>query len=372
MTALAEAIRNGLSDRHRVFTINMEITGLCNAHCTYCHFYNVRDREEYAFHLPEDLFEAYCHFIKYWGQNADGETNYRFSGGDPIVMKDLLFDRANRAYEISDIRPFVLTHGKGLTQRWIDKAKDSAIQNVYFSIENPICPDPGALAPQTTIDNLKRFNSDELPLVLGVCVVPNEAFQHLLEICDWFYDRIGYIPPIAEVNYASYKNITEDQWKELDTSIDKILQKYHGVTHLNLFHSVSPELGYYGADPYIFNLDLENKFDIDINNIEQRAFDVAENLKDINYPYVRCSSTDCTWNEFCVNTKWYWHDDGVTNPERKIQDYCRFKRIMNDNFYRHAVDINHKNTEAEPCFPQGGTFRYDESLKDQIHLANIS
>jgi len=333
----------GLSPRDRVYTINLEITGLCNAHCTYCHFYLKHERESVKFHMPMTQFEDYCRFIRYWSEHSGAQTNYRFSGGDPITMKDKLFDRARIAHDISGLRPFLLTHGRGLKQDWFDKARDSAFSAIYMSIENPVEPDSGAEDPERTIALVAANHSDDVPVKLGVCVVPNHRFGDLLEICDWFYERIGYIPPIAEVNYGAYVSPTEEQWAALERSLAQVLDKYYGRTHLNLFHSVSPELSYTGKDPYVFSLGLINRFGIDSGNIPDKAIEMAKVIRASNYPFLQCAQ-QCPWSDFCINTKWYWQGDDNNASEVKIRDYCRFKRILNDACYRQAVDPSHPKT----------------------------
>lgn len=343
---LKNLINTGLGERDRIFTINVEVTGCCNSHCTYCHFFLKHDRKTVAYHMPMQQFKDYCAFIRYWNDNSGNETNCRFSGGDPITLKDELFERANIAYNISGLNPFLLTHGRNLTNEWFIKAKNSALEAIYFSVENPINPDPGAQVPHKTIDYVLAHDSALLPIKLGVCVIPNDSFKDLLKICDWFYERVGYIPPLAEINYGAYEPLTETQWQALEKSLNEVMAKYFGKTHLNLFHSVSPELSYDGADPYVFSLGLINRFNIDSKNIEAKAIELVEELKNLNYPFLNCQQ-NCNWTDFCVNTKWYWQGDSKNSKTTKLKDYCRFKHILNDTYYRFAVDSSHNNLRNE-------------------------
>jgi sulfatase maturation enzyme AslB (radical SAM superfamily) len=330
--------RFGRTIRKRIFTMNVEITGRCNASCTYCHFYATRNRKDVAYDMSDEQFKAYMLFAKHWINTIEGDVTFRFSGGDPIVMKEKLFARADEAFSITGVKPFILTHGKGMNATWVDKAKKSSINRVYVSIENPINPDKGAISPQKSIDNVKKLTSDELQILLGVCVVPVENYKDLLTICDWFFDNIGYIPPIAEINYDYYTPPTEKQWSDLEENINAVLSKYHGKTYLNLFHSVSPELSYNGNDPYVFSLDLKNKYGITTENYITKIDEVINELNNLNYPMLNCKNTNCDWWEFCDNTKWYWQGDKKHTKSKKLIDYCRFKRILNDAYYRNVVD----------------------------------
>ena len=343
---LKELLNDGLGERERIYTINVEITGLCNSHCTYCHFYLKHDRKSVAYHMADEQFEVYCNFVKYWNEHSGGITNFRFSGGDPITLKEKLFIRANQAFEISGVRPFLLTHGRKLKAEWFEQARESALQSVYFSVENPIAPDPGAERPETTLNYVMSEDTDEMPVRLGVCVVPNAQFENLLDICDWFYDRVGYIPAIAEVNYGAYQSPTEEEWLSLKRALPRVIEKYADKAHLNLFHSVSPELSYSGADPYVFILGLINRFGIDRSNIAEKTLELAADIRGPNYPDLHCSQ-DCNWSDFCQNTKWYWQGDDNNSRAIKLRDYCKFKRTLNDSYYQVMVDSSHLETECQ-------------------------
>jgi hypothetical protein len=335
--------RDGRAARTRLFTFNVVVTGICNAHCTYCHYYSRRDRKEIEFHLDRDLFVAYMHFIKHWAATFPGETRYRFSGGDPMTMKQKLFEYADLAYSIVGTKPFILTAGKALSARWLADAKKSALSHACISIENPIAPDSGAPDPHKVIKFIQDFNSPEFPLVAGVCVMPPSQYGNLDKIVDWFYERLGHIPVLHEVNYDAYAAPTEQQWRDLEGALPKILAKYSGKTPLILFPSVAPELAFGGGDAYVFDLDLENMYSIDQSNYRERVEHVASRLRN-DYPALNCGRRECPWWEFCDNVKWFWAGDRHHTRSEKLNDYCRFKRILNDAYYRHLVDTNHPAT----------------------------
>jgi len=334
----------GRIERPKLFTINIVVTGRCNAACSYCHYYLARNRKEVAYDISNELFDVYMGFVSYWNKVVPGTTTYRFSGGDPMVLGDRLFDLANRAYKQTSIRPFVITAGKALSREWIDKAKTSAISHLYVSIENPIRPAKGAPSPHKVIKEIKELDSQELPIIPGVCVIPNDCFKNLYDICSWFYDQLGRIPLIAEINYAAYVTPTEPEWVALQSNIERVICEFASKTPLNLFSSISPELAYGTIDPYIFELDLENSYGMNMGNIPETLDSVLEKLRFKNYPALICKNKDCSWWEFCGNTKWYWQGDKVNGRTRKLDDYCRFKRIINDAYYKALVDPAHINS----------------------------
>lgn len=332
--------------RERVYTFNVVATGRCNAACTYCHYYARHDRKSVAYDISDELFETYTDFIRYWSEKVPGKMSYRFSGGDPMVLKDRLFRLADTGYKRTDIQPFVLTAGKNLNKKWVNRARESAISHVFVSIENPIKPDPGAPNPFKVVQAINECSSLEFPIVPGVCVVPNNCFKYLYEICEWFYKELGSIPLICEVNYSQYQSPKEDEWRALEDVLPSIIKEFFPKTQLNLFSSVIPEYAYGGRDPYLFDLNLENSHGINQENHEEKIVEFFKHLETVDYPRLYCTETDCTWVKFCGNTKWYWQGDSKNPPNLKIRDYCRFKRILSDAYYCTLVDPTHPATSC--------------------------
>lgn len=98
------------------------LTSKCNLNCSYCHFFSKHDRAN-ALDLPENLLDDYLNFIKYFNKHTISKNSVRFSGGDPIILGDKLFEIADKTYKITNLKPFILTGGKGINKDWINKAQ---------------------------------------------------------------------------------------------------------------------------------------------------------------------------------------------------------------------------------------------------------
>ena len=201
-----------------------------------------------------------------------------------MVLKDRLFRLADTGFRKTSMRPFVLTAGKALKREWAARARGSAISHVFVSVENPIRPDPGAPNPFKVIRAIQECNSPELPIVPGVCVVPNDCFRHLYKICDWFYREVGSIPLICEVNYSLYQSPTEDEWCALEDVLPGIIKDFFPKTQLNIFSSVVPEYAYGGRDPYLFDLNLENSHKMNQWNYKNKVDELIQHLETVDYP----------------------------------------------------------------------------------------
>src|SRR5262249_781709 len=153
---------------------------------------------------------------------------------------------------------------------------------------------------------------------------------------DWFYDHLGHIPVIHEVNYDAYISPNEREWQDLQNAIPAILEKYAGKTPLILFPSVAPELAFGGDDAYVFDLDLANVHSLTMSNYKERVDALATRLRR-DYPALVCGQADCPWWTYCDNVKWFWVGDRSHSRQEKLSDYCRFKRILSDAYYRHLL-----------------------------------
>lgn len=333
-------------NREYIYTFSVVVTGRCNAACTYCHYYESHDRKLVEYDISDDLFETYMDFIHHWSKEVPGRISYRFSGGDPMVLGDRLFALADIGLKKTSMRPFVLTAGKALGREWVNRARNSAFSHVFVSVENPIRPDPGAPNPFKVVQMIQKYNSLELPIVPGVCVIPNDCFKHIYEICNWFYREVGSIPLICEKNYSLYQSPTEDEWRALEDCIPEVIKDFFPKTQLNIFSSVVPEYAYGGQDPYLFELNLENSHGLDQKNYKDKIDWFMQHLENANYPRLHCHEAACPWLKFCGNTKWYWQGDKKNSMDQKIRDYCRLKRILSDAYFRVLIDPTHPATNC--------------------------
>lgn len=324
---------SGTEKRKRIFSFSIEATGRCNLNCTYCHFYNSLDRKNTSYDISDELFDIYLDLLELWVKNVDALNSVRFSGGEPLLLGDRLFSLADKISNRIETSPYVLTNGSLINEKWLDKAKNSKLSYAFISVENPFAPDKGSVSPEKIVKIINELNSTEFPLRLGVCVVPNNYFNKLYDICSWFYDKLGIIPAISEVNYGLFKRPTAKEYSDLKNNLERILINFKGKTHLNLFPSVSPELSYSSYDPYIMNLDRVNSYGFNKTNIETKIIEVAERLVNRSYPNYDCGDKDCNWYGLCSNIKWFWKE-----KKENLVDYCIFKKTINNCYYNYLLN----------------------------------
>jgi hypothetical protein len=329
------------------FVFSITITKRCNSSCEYCHFFASKKNRGGILDMDEQMFLDYLDFIKFWKTNVSEKTSFRFSGGEPLILGDKLIELADVGYQKTGIRPFVLTAGKNIERKWIEKARSSAMEYIFVSVENPFAPAKGAPDPKKTTDLIKELSTPLLPVFPGVCVISNSMFKELSGICNWFYEKIGSVPTISEINYDAYVSPNDDQFVELKREVEKTLVTFSKKIPLNLFPSVFPELAYGGRKHCIFELDIANGFEIGKNhNYDLIAKNMLNLAKKRYFPKLRCRNTQCPWFQSCLVVKRNWMYDENRINKNKLEDFCKFKRLLSDTYYRIFVDPTHKDTEC--------------------------
>lgn len=318
-----------------IWALSITATGRCNCDGSYCHFYARRDRKEYNLDMSDELFDNYCKLIYYIKDKYHKKIQVRFSGGEPLVMGDKLFEYSNRLYEITGITPYVLTNGRLLTSEVIRKSRESHIEAYLVSLENPFDQSDGAPKTIEVLEKIKKLNSDEVNVLPAIMVVKNNAFKDLLKICDFVYENIGMLPSFSELTYQEYEVPKEQELIDLYENVKLIASKYYGKTPIRFFPYISPELYANNQRNYMTELDLDNSIGINSNNIEI----VAERLFDkLSCSYIKnpCQETKCDWFDDCRIIKWLWaytYEKSDITIQEKLDSFCKLKKALNNGLY---------------------------------------
>ena len=325
-----------------VLHISIIVTGRCNASCEYCHFFANKNKKDIWKDISDDLYKKYIEIIKYLkNEKKIKNLTFRFSGGEPLVMGNKMFELANYAYNEIGIKPYILTNGKLVNKENIDKAIKNNIQAFVVSLENPFEIAKGAVPLEESMPKIKKYNSESLPIIPGAVVVGNSMFSNLEKICDYFYDEIGQIPTISEKTFYCYNSPTIQEYKELKVNIKNIVKKYLGKTRLELFPYIIPEFNSKRRE-FLVELDL-NGNNIDLNDsTENNALKLLKQISK-SYPKLNCKNKDCQCYDGCDYCKWVWLKQiNDTKVETKREDYCKFKKTLYDAIEEGLKEIKSK------------------------------
>lgn len=320
-----------------ILCFSIIVTGRCNAHCSYCHFYGMRKKESKTLmkDIEEKDYQAYIKLIKNIKEIIPETTNLqiRFSGGDPLVLGDRIFKLSNYCYKKTGIKPYILTNGFAINNDFIEKAKKNNISYLLVSLENPLNPDKGAPNQKQVIKNIKKYNSKKLPIIPGVSIIRNKYFKNLYQICKYFYKKLNCIPTISELNFQTFELPTKRQLNDLRINIIKTYKDFGNKTQLVLFPYVSPELSFGGIKQFMIELDLNNKKRITERNTSKKIDGVLSRIEK-GYPKSNCKKVNCEWIEFCDRYKWVWNKSFNRNitVKQKQKAYCNLKKTINNAF----------------------------------------
>jgi MoaA/NifB/PqqE/SkfB family radical SAM enzyme len=330
-----EYIIMDIGNKINEYSFSIIVTEKCNMHCTYCHFFEHVTKKS-ARDMSNRQLINYFNFINYFKENIEGHNiDYRFSGGDPIVLGDRLFEIADMGYKITGVKPYFLTAGNGISENWIEKARRSSLSACMISIENPLNPDPGAMNPYEIMKIIKKYDSEDFRLLPGVTVVRNENFKDIYEISRIVYEEIGLLPKIQEINYGAYESPTDEQLESLYDNLYRVVRDFKGKTYFDYFSYISPIYNacHHKKKTYLSELNFENKHMIGVVS-DKEAMRNLLNFIDLNYPKHDCEDNECDWFPECSNVKWLWKKKSkYVTAEKKILDYCRLKKTINDAYY---------------------------------------
>lgn len=316
-----------------LWALSITVTGRCNCYCSYCHFYAHRDRSKYNIDLNDDIYRNYLNVINEIKDNYHKNIQVRFSGGEPLVIGDRIFDLSNQMYDKTGIKPYILTNGILLNEDIIEKSKKNNISAYLVSIENPFEEDEGAPRTKEILEKIKKLDSSEVRVLPAIMIIKNKMFKKLLDIADYVYDQIGVLPSFSELTYQAYESPTEEELRDLYNNLKQISRKYYNKAPIRVFPYISPELYANNQKNYLSELDLENSINVNDTNSGDVAKSLFEKLGK-SYKENPCENKECDWYEDCRIIKWLWfYPNENINTKQKLLDYCKFKKVINTALY---------------------------------------
>lgn len=326
---------NTFLKKEDIWALSITATGRCNCNCSYCHFYARRDRNEYNKDIDEQLYDNYLELINYLKNNVHNNIQVRFSGGEPLIMGDSLFDMSEIMYKKTGIKPYVLTNGKLLDESVIEKSKKAHISAYLVSIENPFDQSEGAPKTRDILEKIRTLNCEEVNVIPAIMIVANDSFKHISKIADYVYDEIGTLPSFAELTYQAYKTPSPEEIEALYSNIKEISEKYYGIAPIRIFPYISPEFFANGRKNYLSELDIDNSIDIMNDNIPEAAEKLLEKLEK-SYVKNPCTDVNCEWFKDCSIIKWLWlyeYPETSITKEQKHRDFCTLRKTVNTALY---------------------------------------
>ena len=204
-----------------VLTFNL--TWNCHVKCEYCYRANHVSHDE-TYCLSEEKLIQECKIAK-----DSNIKEYRFSGGEPLTLGDKLFKYADIVYEITQQKPILMTSGFGITNSWLQKARNK-FRSIAVSVENPFSPLQTRVDNKKILEIIKNNSSEELPFSYGLTLITAEQFKEMPKIFDFLYANSNekFFPQFDFPVLRTYIEPTEEQLNDLSVSTAQIFET-HGI-----------------------------------------------------------------------------------------------------------------------------------------------
>lgn len=317
-------------DKKNHIHISITSTGRCNRGCKYCHFYASHKREDVDHDMEWSVFTGYVSYIKYLLDNGYS-LSVRFSGGEPLYIRDeQLYVMSDYLYEQTGIKPYVMTNGKLISKETINKAAEHHIRAFVISCENPFKESEGAEPVSNVLAKYIELQNDIVPLELGLVLIENCEFKNMKKVADFFYEKVGMIPPLSEKNFDTYERPSDSEIQDLKENVKSIIKTYNGVTDIHLFPYIIPEL-YNNTDEeyeeYLIEFPLDDVYGYSGDNHDESLKTMNEIFDRNNIQYV-CPNSECELADYCKVIKWVWLDTTKFGEGEKLDDYCKLKKTL--------------------------------------------
>lgn len=201
--------------------LTMNETWYCPVRCGYCHITQKASLMDKKTLSTLALIKVCKEAKKY------GFKEYRFSGGEPTVIGDKLFEHAKIVLKIVGKKPILLTSGYNLSEEWCEKAVN-LFSAIYVSLESPIKPLHSLIRTDDILHFIREYSSDELPLKLGCTLIRPESYKHLYHIFSYLYEGTHgtSFPQLSSPTLKDYIAPTQTQLKYLQAETAKIYADY--------------------------------------------------------------------------------------------------------------------------------------------------
>lgn len=299
-----------------VLTIN--VTWRCPVKCSYCHITMKASLDDAHVLSKKDLIQELTLAKKY------NFSEYRFSGGDPVVIGDTLFEYADIVFDITGHKPGLLTSGIGINDRWMEKAKGK-FGGIYISVENPLQPIQKVVDNNHVLRLIRNFSSDELPFRYGLTLIESHHFANMVEIFDVLFENSNFMY-MPQLDYPCIKNYEKPNSQHLHdaySSTRSIFSK-HGIIPYYFVNLIgSPVLLSEDIQRVVVNIHPDGKYDIYDSLLEGWRYAYKLKIYAQNQQQKSNTCQKCEWIDSCK-----FHEGG-----RVQYDWCDLRMALFQGIY---------------------------------------
>jgi len=298
--------------------LTFDVTWYCPVKCPYCYITMKVSRDDRAILSREDLVRECKVGAKY------GIKEYRFSGGEPTIIGDRLFEYADIVYDITGLNPTLLTSGVCITDRWLRKARNK-FSVIAVSVENPLEPLQTVVDPKKMLKIIREHVSEELPFRYGLTLVTAPHFKDIVTIFEMLYDNVDgrFMPQLDYPCLRNFVNPSPSELRDITVSTGELFRKYGVIPYY--FAYLIGSLVWLNRDALriVLHLYPNGRYEMYDSMLERWQAEYRWQYYALEQQSLSDTCKKCGWLDSCKH-----------HPEGRLRyDWCDLRRAIFEGIY---------------------------------------
>lgn len=302
-----------------ISVLTFNVTWRCPVKCPYCYITTKVSLDDKTVLSKEDLIRE-CELGVHYGIKE-----YRFSGGEPTIIGDTLFEYADLVRDITGQKPTLLTSGIGINDKWLLKAKNR-FSIIAISVENPLEP------LQTVVDNKKMLRvikehacDEELPLKYGLTLIAARQFKNVERIFDMLYENVDgqFMPQLDYPCLKEFNKPTSNELHDIYLSTRSLFEKYSVIPYYFVY--LIGSIVWLSEDVFrhVINLYADGQYQMHDSLLDRWQFEYKQQNYALKLQNTSTTCQKCSWMDSCKH-----------HPEGRLQyDWCDLRRAIFEGIY---------------------------------------
>lgn len=269
-----------------IIELTFNLTWNCPIKCDYCYRSRINDNRSPVVLTEENLRRECEKAVQL------GISQYRFSGGEPLSIGPQLFDYADIVFDITGIKPILLTSGYLITNEWLQKARNR-FSSIAISVDNPLKYDKS----KKILEMIRENTSDELPLTYGVTLIEPDYFDCIYDLFSYMYGYVDkkFMPQLDYPCLGNFIQPSQTQLHDLTINTKSIVKKYGLIPYYFVYLVGSPLWIKSNIQRFVLNLHPEGNYQI---------YDKMEDRLEVEYRWREYILSQQEQSNLCQSCDW--------------------------------------------------------------------
>jgi len=303
-----------------ITVLTFNLTWACPTRCSYCYRALSHD-QAYSETLSREDVIKHATIAK-----KNGIKEYRISGGEPLSIGEELFEYAEIIFEITGLKPILMTSGYLIDDAWMKKAENK-FSAVAISIDNPL----ESKKSLRVLDLIKHNTSNGVPLTYGLTLIKRHFFKDLKRIFSYLYQYVDY-KFMPQLDYPclgnTFEEPTYEQLQDLENNTAQLFRHYGLIPYYFVYLVGSLLWLKENQQRIVLNLHPEGNYQI---------YDSLEERLSIEYRWRYYLLDQQRKSKICQECDWL--DSCKHHPLWDLRyDWCSIRKAIFQGMYKALID----------------------------------